>query len=368
MLWKLRLALMSIGVICCSVSQAGAQNPKRELAAIVEANDRYFRALRSWEGVGNLKEVFTVDRKTLSVPDLKPEPVRIERLSKIRFAWDVSLNSVRAISSCVPPTKLFQTGSEKEKEIVEKLQINCLIRPDGFYRFEPNLAFSDFEGYPQFGKMTRVLEKRSRGDADKERTYSYLFDPQTVFEIHGQRIDSHLKLLQEKMDKGIVSIEPGSNFKVIERYKNTTGPEFRLETVLDRAKGYLPVRCSGFMDDTVVETSEWVYGNVEGVILPTTRDVKKFHNGVFISSRSISISESKVNKKFTENDFSFASLGVKDDDRLIDREAKKIYVLENGKQNEITAKTPGVSFRLIAGNVLAVVFLVVAFRSCAKKV
>lgn len=368
MIGKSCLAVMSVGIVSVALAHAGAQESDVEIAEAVKAHDSYFQSLRSWEGVGDLKEVFTVDRKVLDTPDLKPEPVRIERLSKVRFAWDASLRSVRAISSCVPPTKLFQTDSETE--IVEDLQINCLIRPDGFYRFEPNLAFSDFKGYPQFGKVTRVLEKRSLRDSARARTYSYLFDPETVFEIHGHRIDSRLKALPSKIEKGTASLESsGSTVKIVERYKNAEGPEFRVEIDLDRTKGYLPVRCSAFTGDDVAETSEWEYADVDGVMLPARRDVKKFNNGVFSSSRSISINESKVNQAYTEDDFSFASIGVEDDDRMIDREVKKMYVLEDGKQHEVAA-TPPAQLRwrwLVGANVLAIVFLIVAFRWRARK-
>jgi len=322
--------------------------------------DEYFRFLRSWEGVGDLKEVFSVASGELDMSTLAAGPVQIQRTSEIRFAWDGSLGCVRTISKSRTPTLLTQ--SKSKLEIAENLQINCLIRPDGFFKFEPGIAYSDFKGYTKSGKTGRVLEKKSMDDYKRDRSYSYLFDPQTVFELNDSRLDQWAHGLKLGIQMGFTSVrDEGDSLKVVQTFRNNGGSELTVEVQCSKKIKFLPLSRTEYIGKDLQEVREWQYDMVEGVPICKADTRTKYVKGVFCSSRGISLQEYKVNENYSLGDFSFSSIGVADAERMIDRVGKKIFLLQDGASKEITMKPLGMNLWLVYANITALCLLLVGF-------
>ncbi|QDU37691.1 hypothetical protein Mal4_20070 [Maioricimonas rarisocia] len=305
-------------------------------------------------------------------------PFEVHRTSTVSFAWSNEARSLRSNVRCVPPTIYKAIQDKKTYNIREDLAANYLVRPDGFYQMLPDRRYGEFSGFPATlfgGEPTRVVERKANEVANELRGFSYLFDPSTMFEIGGSRVDQlcerYLQFasspdLRERLAVG--RREDGS-LLVTTQYVNSAGgesePSLTVEVVLDAGVEFLPVEASFLnRNDILTQSLSWEYSDNESVVVPTRfRHTKHDDTGSRVQQRVMTITDVEVNERLSDADFALSSISVDDGDRLIDRVENQLKVIEGGVPVLIQQPSSSSSRRLwlVLANVAAASFLVLVF-------
>jgi hypothetical protein len=320
--------------------------------------------LESWRGHGEIEERFNVgrmvngrelgsdasDRAVLKTDTQGPEikndanakTYRVRRRSKMSFLWSKKLKAFWATYHTVSPSIYENLGNRKRYAVEEKIDIEHLIRPEGFYEFFPNAQFGEFVGIPKSlkdGERTRVVERKSLQKVQELRTFSTLFDPTTLFEISTRRVDEEVthaatRAIQES-DRFLVKQHADGRLMTETHY--STGPNLKptltVFIILDPSANFLPASVSMIEGNgIVIDLQKWTYNRDQEFTVPARFQWTKFNqDGSFQAERTVTIQEFTLNPKVTTRDFAFSQIGVVDGDRLVDHAEKKIYFFKEGQ-------------------------------------
>ena len=304
--------------------------------------------VKSWRGEGLLEVWFVVPM--LRIPaagggdggfEHVDGPFEVNRASNLSFLWSAELKSLRCSMDSIPPTKCTALGDPKVRhELHEGLAINCLVRPDGFYRMQPNRWWGEFEGFPKSlpqGQQTRVVERRP-GDVAMTLRGSDVFDPLLLLEIGGQQVDelcdSYLRIVSTPELSGRFTLRRRSDGALLAamQYVDSADaePSLTCEVIFDSLTSFLPKEAVfKNRQGDVLQSLSWDYSGESPALVPTRFEHVKFNEtGARVSKRSVTITEFEVNGPVLGSDFELSSIGVRDGDRLLDRIEKKLSLIQ----------------------------------------
>lgn len=320
--------------------------------------------VKSLKGSGILDEWFIRPNVKLpdqegvkgNAPETKPSgqigykrvdgPFLVHRSSSVSFAWSEDLNSLRSNVRTIPGTTYTSTTQGKTFSVKEDLTYHILIRPDGFFEFDPDRLYGEFANFPPSltgGKSTKVIERSPLNKAKGLRQFSNIFDPSTMFEFSGDRVDRFIRprlepslaetwgrsvFLKRRSDGMLMLTEGFSN----SNRADMSLPRLTVEIILDPSLEFLPTEASMLNQSNALVTRwSWSYKKSGDAIVPTYYLVDKYVPGEGRhEARSMTITEFTANGSVSKADFHFEAVGVQDGDRMLDRIENRILFMSDG--------------------------------------
>ncbi len=301
------------------------------LAAENEAN---YRKLRTWQGHIRLEDAVDVEEPPEGGPNGAATAPKERSAPAVMPA---SVDFVANLASDSLYTTYIRESAGESAPETHLFARRSVVTPVHFLHLDPNGIVGELEdqaNLPGFPRVGRVAYREEPKHGERLMAYSSVVDPRRFFWSSSlptfEALRGYATRLQETEDfpvtiEKLEGSDPAVYFVAVGSGMHRDGRHPRPARVVTQrieasAGCNVTSRVRASADGDILEEADVEYALVDGIFLPTTYHLRRFHRdgGVQLERKFVFVDQ-VVNKLVEPSTFTLAHLGLKDGERVVDK-------------------------------------------------